>query len=275
MRTPIALLVSALLVLPFAVYACSPDVTPDSAYGQPAQPPNEAPGFADPEVQRIHSAMMAAMDPQGAFERNRFLHFDWIVQRAGGEPLRRTHTWDRWEGRARVHAPTDDGEMVALFSTDAPEQGRVWLDGVETEGDSARTLLTRARGMHINDSYWLIMPYKWADPGVITEALEPFTDESGTVWDVVQLSFENVGLTPQNLYRAYINPTSGLMERWAHYRTSDADPFFADWTQWTEFSGAHLSLDKPWADGGRIWFENVVLDDEVPRSAFAPPGTGS
>ena len=215
--------------------------------------------------------MMEAMDPDGAWQRNRFLAFDWIVQRAGGEPVRRSHAWDRWDGDYRVEGPTDDGTMVAVFNTNAPADGRVWVAGVEVTGEDKAPLLQRANGMYINDSYWLIMPFKWADPGVTTRYLGERTDEDGTAWEVVELSFESVGLTPQNMYQAFVNPETGLMERWAHFRTPDADPFYADWTDWTSFAGVQLAMNKPWADGGRIFFENVTLGGDVPVDAFATP----
>jgi len=147
----------------------------------------------------------------------------------------------------------------------------VWIDGAEITDSTRAEWLGRAHGMHINDAYWLVMPFKWADPGVTTRYLGTETDDDGGAWEVVELSFEDVGRTPQNVYRAYLSPTSGLMERWAHYRTADAEPSYSGWTEWTEFGGVMLPLDRPWADGGRIYFEGVELENEVPTDAFAAP----
>lgn len=267
LRTLSPLVVIALI----GVTGCAP--TEEASPGADGAVPASA-HFDDPEVQRIHDRMMAATDPEGGWGASRFLRFDWIVQRAGGEPVRRSHAWDRWEGRARVEADTDDGRMVAVFDTDAPEEGSVWMDGQPVDGESAAPLLNRAHGMHINDSYWLIMPFKWADPGVTTRALDPEADDEGVTWEVVELSFSGVGLTPDNVYRAYIHPETGRMERWAHYRTADADPFVADWTDFQDVGqGVVMALDKPWVDGGRLWFEHVELLPDVPPDAVDPPGS--
>ena len=224
--------------------------------------------FNDPDVQRIHDRMVAAMAPNDAWERARYLTFDFVVDLGGGRTFSRSHRWDRWTGDYRVEAPTDDGTLIALFNTNHPADGRAWMDGVVVEGEEAAPLLERANGMWINDSYWLIMPYKWADPGVNTRYVGTETDEGGTAWDVVELSFEGVGLTPDNMYRAYVHPESGLMERWEHFRTADADPSPSVWTEWTDFSGVKLALER-----SRISFHNVTVRADVPADAFSPPTT--
>ena len=227
--------------------------------------------FDDPDVTRIYQRMRAAMDPDGQWDRTRYLAFDWIVARAEGEPVVRSHRWDRWEGEYRVETSLGDQFMLALFNTNNPGAGRVWMNGDLVEGDSAQTLLARANGMHINDSYWLIMPYKWADPGVNTRYLGERTDDDGRAWEVVELSFEEVGLTPQNRYHAFVDVDSGLMERWHHFRTADADPSPAEWLDWTSFGGIRLAMDHALSNDARLYFENVEVAEEIPAGAFDPP----
>ncbi len=264
MRTPVALLVSATLA------ACSGTSAGGEAGGETAVGGDVAPAttasFADPDVQRIHDRMMAAMAPNGAWEQVRYLQFDWVVALDEGRTLARSHRWDRWNGDYRAEAPTPDGLLVALFNVNRPEAGRAWVDGQPLSGEVATAALRRAHGMHINDSYWFIMPYKWSDPGVNTAYLGRETDEDGNTWEVVELSFEDVGLTPENRYRAYVSPTTGLMERWDHYRTADAEPSPSVWSNWTEFGGVRLALDR-----SRIHFEDVVASGEIPAGAFDPP----
>lgn len=267
MRTPILLLVS----LSLAACTASETGEPDGDAGSANPEAMVATAFADSDVQRVHSRMMEAMDPSGAYQKNRYLAFTWIVQRADGDPVARSHRWDRWSGDVRVEGPTDQGKLVALFNVADPPAGRIWVDGAEITDESRAERLARAHGMHVNDSYWFVMPFKWADPGVTTRFLGDETDDDGNDWQVVELSFEDVGRTPQNVYRAYINPASGLMERWAHFRTADANPSYSGWTQWTEIGGVNFPLDRPWPNGGRIYFEGVELLADVPADAWVPP----
>lgn len=271
MRTPVVLLVS--LFLAIGLSGCGSGEAESSTDDGTSTPTASTPtsSFADSDVQRLHDRMMGAMDPDGDYLNRRYLAFTWVIQRAGGEPLGRSHRWDRWSGDVRVDGPTDQGQLVAVFNSNSLDEGRVWLDGTEIVDDSRSEWLGRAHGMHINDSYWLVMPYKWADPGVNARYLGEESDAEGATWEVVELSFESVGRTPQNVYHAHISPASGLMERWAHYRTADADPSYADWREWTDFGGVQLPLDRALAGDARLYFEDVALLAETPSDAFIGP----
>jgi hypothetical protein len=230
--------------------------------------------FEDADVTRIHTRMIGEMAPSNGWERTRYLEFDWAVNRPdGGEPLVRAHRWDRWEGQARVEAPTQDGgAYVAIFDTSDPEAGRVWVDGEEITGEAAAERLQGAYRAHINDGYWLLMPYKWTDPGVTATYQGEVTDqETGVQWEVVELSFDGVGLTPQNMYRAWINSESGLMERWEHFSNAEANPSPSDWTEWVEAGPISLALNRRSGGELRIFFSHVLASETVPEGAFAPP----
>lgn len=228
----------------------------------------------DPDARRIHARMMEAMGGEDAWDRTRYLEFDWLVARPEGEPLRRSHRWDRWTGRHRVEAPSDGGAMVAVFDSDEPADGRVWIGGSEVTGARADSLLRRANAMYVNDSYWLVMPYKWTDPGAHLAYLGRKTDDGGESWEVVELSFEpGVGLTPRNVYHAWVDPETWLMERWYHFRREGADPLVTDWTEWVPCGPIRLARDRPFRSSeGRIHFEGLRCETRVPDGAFAPPG---
>ena len=246
----------------------------------PPEPVDEAPSleeraqqFDDSDVARIWTRMMETISPDDGWERARYLEFHWAVTRDDDEPLVREHRWDRWEGRARMEAPTDDGRMVALFDTDDPEAGRVWMDGEELEGEEARERLASAHRGHINDSYWLVMPFKWDDPGVHLRYGGHMTDDDGMEWEVVDLTFEDqAGYTPQNMYRAFINPESGRMERWHFFSNPDATPSPADWTEWQRVGPIELAENRRVDGEPRIFFPHLRVETDVPDDAFAPPG---
>jgi hypothetical protein len=69
---------------------------------------------------------------------------------------------------------------------------------------------TPAYATFINDMYWLFMPWKWMDMGVNLKYLgqKPLGQET---YDVVQLTFGKVGLTPGDMYHAYVSPKNHLI----------------------------------------------------------------
>jgi hypothetical protein len=261
MRTRIAVAVSLLLV------ACG--------QGSPEAGPQEDAAlhsFDDPEVTRVWTRMMDVIAPDRGWERARYIEFDWAVRRAEGEPLTRHHRWDRWEGMARYEAPTANGRLLAIFDTDDPESGWAWLDGRELTGEQATEALRGAHRAHVNDAYWLIMPYKWTDPGVTATYLGEQEDEEGRSWEVVELTFdEGTGYTPQNVYRAFVNPETGRMEMWHHLSNPEANPSPAEWVDWRRVGPIELSATRLAGGEPRIFFPHLRVETEVPSGAFDPP----
>jgi hypothetical protein len=224
---------------------------------------------ADTAVARVHERMLAAMGGSDAWQRARYLEFDFVVQREGREVTRRSHRWDRHRGDYRLRWLAGTDTVVAVFSAHDAPAGAVRVNGREIEGAREDSLLTRAYAIHINDSYWLIMPYKWRDPGVTLTSQGRQTDAQGRAWDVVKLTFANVGLTPQNEYLAFVNPQTGLMERWHHFPRAGAQPAIYDWRNWQRFGPILLATEKPSPDGATvIRFDNVRVETSVPQGAF-------
>ncbi len=261
MRTRVAIAVSFLLA------ACGPGGSEES----PGTTDSGA-RFDDQEVARVHERMMQVIAPDRGWERARYLEFQWTVARPDGSTLARTHRWDRWEGHARVEDQAAGQPRISIFNTNDPAAGRVWVGGQELSGEAAAEALTSAYRAHINDSYWLVMPYKWSDPGVLTRYLGEQTDESGRRWEVVELSFgEGIGLTPQNRYHAFINPETGRMERWHHFPDADADPAPSDWVDWQQYGPIELAENRMVNGNPRIFFPHLRVETEVPAGAFDPP----
>lgn len=272
MRTRHLPLVSALLLV-----ACGPsDEAAEAARAPegPSEMERRAEAIADPGAQRVWTRMMEAMAPDDGWSKTRYLAFDFVVDRGEQGRLVRSHRWDVWNGDYRVEAPVgEEGQLVALFDVDDPTAGRAWLDGALVEGPRADSLLERAYGMFINDSYWLLMPYKWADEGVSARYLGEM-EQWGKTYEVVELTFDSVGLTPQNRYRAFVDPATGMMELWQHFRDADdAEPAFTvAWTDWRRYGPIRLASGRPDQEGvDRLTFENLAASTTVPDGAFAPP----
>jgi hypothetical protein len=224
---------------------------------------------ADTAVARVHERMLTALGGREAWQRARYMAFDFVVVRDGRELTRRSHRWDRHRGDYRLRWTSGSDTVVAVFNVNDVRAGAVQVNGQEVTGAREDSLLTTAYARHINDSYWLIMPYKWLDPGVTLTSQGRQTDAQGRAWDVVKLTFANVGLTPQNEYLAFVSPETGLMERWHHFPRAGAQPAIYDWNKWQRFGPIMLATEKPSPDGATvIRFDNVRVETSVPQGAF-------
>jgi len=267
MRTLVVALVSA-----FAL-ACGTDTSDEGgATGQMeggGEPMPTAQGpqsleqrLEDPQVAQIYRSILDSIAPNDGWARTRYLRFDWMIDRGDSPPVRRSHRWDVHEGDYRLEAPVGENQMVALFDVDAPTDGeRIWMDGEPVE-DEARSdsLANRAHAMFINDSYWLLFPFKWTDPGVTTRYI-PSREVWGEEWEAVELTFDDVGETR-------------MMELWQHFsEASDTVPRFTNrWTDWQDYGPILLSSRRENEDGqSTIYFENLAADTVIPDGAFAPP----
>ena len=223
----------------------------------------------DTAVARVHERMLAALGGRDGWARARYMEFDFVVLRNGQEVSRRSHRWDRHRGDYRLRWMAGADTAVAVFNANHAAAGTIRINGQDIEGAREDSLLTRAHAIHINDSYWLIMPYKWRDPGVTLTSQGRQNDAQGKVWDVVKLTFANVGLTPQNEYLAFVNPQTGLMERWHHFPRAGAQPAIFDWNNWQRFGPILLATEKPSPDGATvIRFDNIRVETSVPQGAF-------
>jgi hypothetical protein len=223
--------------------------------------------------------MMDVMAPDGGWDSARYFEFTFGSGSIEAAAAGRRHRWDRFTGEYRIDVPGDGGDLVAVFNVDDPGAGQAWMGGVRVEDSAvAARLLQQSYNRFINDSYWFLMPYKWTDPGVNVAYLGERIDEDGAAWEVVQLTFQDdVGLTSRNMYEAFINPETGLMERWSHFTDrEDAEPRVqSDWTGWQRFGPIMAATGRPSRSGpGGIFFPGVRIEEEVPPGAFDPPTGG-
>ena len=227
---------------------------------------------ADAASLRAESLMVEAMGGRDAWESARFFDYIWAFER-GDRTGERHHVWDRWTGRYKLEATIEGKPTVALFDANS-KTGRAWIDGEQFTGDELRNVLDRAYAIYINGMYWFVMPFKWRDPGVHLEHIGAVTDSTGRRWETVQLTFEDVGLTPKNRYRAYLDPETHLISWWEHFRTRDDTTTNTRyrWTEWTKRGPIMVSLNRPHVNGGaRIYFPRAIISTEVDESAFAEP----
>ena len=111
------------------------------------------------------------------------------------------------------------------------------MDGKAIEGDSLDKLVKRAKSMWINDTYWLLMPYKLRDPGV-TLSDGGMVREGTTTYDKLALSFDQVGETPGDHYWVYVNRANHRVENWDMVLEGDKPPPETwTWEGWEQKDG--------------------------------------
>ena len=223
---------------------------------------------AQPTVDELVERVTEGLGGEEAWESARYFVFEFAGRRA--------HWWDRYTGRHRVEGTTPEGEEYVVLHDvhDEGGAGRVWLDGAEVSGERAVELLGGAYAAWVNDTFWLIAPYKLRDPGVHLEA-EGSRELDGVLHDTLHLSFEGVGLTPGDQYWMFIHPETGLVERWEYVLESQEPPPTAwKWLEWGEYGpGIMLSArrEQVGSEGRVLTLGPIAVPEVIPDSVFLSP----
>ena len=225
-----------------------------------------APGFdaaaSDARAVEIADEVMAALGGRGAWDRTRYITWKFFGNRL--------HVWDKHTGDIRVEWKDrrSEKQYVALMNLNNKE-GRAWEEGAEvTEAEALAAALRRAEGAWINDAYWLLMPYKLKDSGVTLRHLGERADEAGAMCDVLELTFKEVGRTPQNKYHVFIDKTSRFVTNWDYWkdRSVDESRSLGPWQNWRAFGEIMLTDDH-----GKRKHTDVAVLKSLPKSVFTEP----
>ncbi len=227
---------------------------------------------SDARATAVADRVMDALGGKEAWDKTRFLRFGFGSER-DGKFMGRTHTWDKWTGRYRVEGETREGERFVILMNLNTRAGSAWLNGRPLEGDAFNQQLERGYGMWVNDTYWLLMPYKMKDPGVILSYAGEEKGASGAMYDKVKLTFDNVGLTPKDTYWVWVNRDTGMVDRWDFVLKGEAAPpttFL--WTGWKKYGGIMLAGERmnP-AEGRKLLLPDIAVLESVPDSVFTSP----
>ncbi len=277
MRQPLSrrTLIAALLLLAAPLAARLVAQAPAAAPAAPATPaPAPAPipnpptmgGTSDPQAIAVADAALAAMGGKAAWDGTHYLRFTF----AG----RRTHVWDKWTGRHRLEGKTKDNESYVVLDNINTHQGAAYIDGKLVEGERGSKMVEGSYGAWVNDTYWLLMPYKLRDSGVnLTWVGKQQLD--GKDYDEISLSFGVVGLTPGDHYWAWFNHDTHLMERWAYLlqdQPRDAAPTVWLWQGWQRYGNIMLAPHRVQPDGQRkLELSDIVVAAAVPDAVFTSP----
>jgi hypothetical protein len=176
--------------------------------------------------------------------------------------------WDKKADRFRW----EKDSLVAIISTDTKD-GKVYVAGKELQnGEEKRKLLDQVYAAWINNSYWLVMPFKLQDPGVNLKYIGEDKTMDGATADMLEMTFDHVGLTPENKYHLWVDKKSGLVTQWAYYKNfNDKKPtFMRRWSDYDNYGTIRLASDRsnPESD---FTLENIATPKQVPAAVFNSP----
>jgi hypothetical protein len=221
---------------------------------------------SDSKAVAVADATLAAMGGQAAWDGTHYIRFTF----AG----RRTHFWDKWTGRHRLEGKTKDNEAYVVLDNVNTHQGTAYMGGKPVEGDKGAKMVENSYAAWINDTYWLLMPYKLKDPGVnLSYVGEQQLD--GKDYDEIGLTFGPVGLTPGDHYFAWFNRGTHLMDRWAYLlqdQPRDAAPTVWLWQGWQRYGQIMLAPHRVSPDGQKkLELSDILVAASLPDAVFTSP----
>jgi class 3 adenylate cyclase len=235
---------------------------------------------SDARATAIADRVMQALGGAEAWNATRYLRFDFAVDSGGKTVASRAHTWDKSTGRYRLEAktkpgperPRKEGDPFVVLANVNTKDGSAYLKGRRLEGDEAKSYLDMAYSMWVNDTYWLLMPYKMKDPGVVL-TYDGEEKKGAAAWDKVVLTFDNVGLTPKDKYWVYVNRATGLVDKWEYVLNGGPGPPMAfAWQGWTRHGSILLASDRvSQQDEASIHFPVLETPASLPDQVFTSP----
>lgn len=251
---------SALLLIACVAWLTSQVASPAE---RAASPQGDA---SDAKAVELAAKVMESLGGEENWNNTRFIRFTFIK--------RRTHYWDKWNGRHRLEGENREGKPYLVLHNINSHEGRAFLDGEELQGEARDAMLKDAYAAWVNDTYWLLMPYKMRDPGV-TLKYDGEEEIDGRMYDKVVLTFQSVGLTPGDRYWAYINRRTMMMDRWAYRLESmptDAAPVAWDWQGWSKHGNIMLApMRHMVGKDTQLPLDDIAVYESLPDSVFDSP----
>lgn len=210
----------------------------------------------DEKASKLADAVIKSMGGEKAYNNTRHIAWNFFGIRS--------LVWDKFTGDVRIDNVKD--KSVYLVNVNS-KTGKVMLksQAVDAKPDSVQKLLKQAEEIWINDSYWLVMPFKLKDPGVTLKYLGTDKTTDGKETEVLEMTFTNVGVTPDNRYKIYIDPTTNLVVQWAYFKKySDEKPLFTrPWGMYQQHGKILLSGERGDRD-----LTDIKVYDSLPASIY-------
>lgn len=281
MRIP-SLLLLLLLALSFACTETRATPTQTHAPSEPSEPANSEetadsppPPPADPAAEAAATSLRERVGDPYAVDA---IEFSFVVRSLpgdeGGEPaelLRRRYRWEPRTKRVTQRRPVEDvvvhyGDRdLGPFVADPHAHADVWA---EVAPDTDPVVAAQAYAHFINDSFWLIAPWKLGDEGALRTMDE----------DRLQVRYASGGVTPGDEYVATLAPAdadtevAAPMTSWS-FRLASGRSGTYSWAGWQRFGPLRLATIHRSDEGREIALEDVevVVDANADTGANTAP----
>jgi hypothetical protein len=234
----------------------------DQAPAKPVVINPAAEGFnaegSDPRAIALADEVMEAMGGREAWDKTRGIRWNFFG--------RRTLTWAKpWD---KVRIDFHDQDLIVSANIDGTK-GWAFKDGqMIANVEESVGWVKKARELWINDSYWLVMPFKLKDDGVTLKYLGKDTTLDGRSAEVIELSFKGVGLTPNNKYHVFVDDSSKLVSQWAFYAKYDEEKsrFTLPWKDYQRYGDLLLSRER-----GEVDLTDIAVINDLGAEFFNEP----
>lgn len=217
-----------------------------------------APGFnlqeSDAKAMQIADEVMQAMGGRKNWDDTHYIGWNFFG--------RRKLLWDKFTGNVRIEV--DSSIFLVNINTNTGKVKRG--SEIITQPDSLKKYVERGVSAWINDGYWLMMPFKLKDSGVTLKYVGERNTEDGKPADVLQMTFQNVGRTPENKYLVYVDKTSRMVTQWEYFQkfTDEKSQFTTPWASYKKQGNIMMSGDR----GPNRILTDIAVYTFVPESAF-------
>ncbi|MEM7160899.1 MAG: hypothetical protein AAF487_00530 [Bacteroidota bacterium] len=221
---------------------------------------NEKSSLSDSEDDRAALCITKLMDAMGGEEKwNDLKYVSWTF--FGSRHL----VWDKVNNRVRIESPKDSSTY--LINIDELSGRYAYNNSEILDEELLSEKIERGKSIWMNDMYWLFMPFKLKDEGVSVKYMRRDTTLKGEKSEVLQLTFSEVGDTPQNKYEIYVDQSDNLIKQWDFYEenTQNEPNRQWPWDNYNDFNGLLLSSNR--SDNGGP--SNVRVYEALDEKVFA------
>lgn len=211
---------------------------------------------SDPAAVELADSVMVAMGGWKNWRDTRYISWNFSGLR--------NLVWDKHDNRARIESLKDSITYVVDLED---LSGKVWMKEQSIDQpDSLKEMLQKAKRIWLNDSYWLVMPFKLKDTNVTLKYLGEDTLLNGDRCNLLQLTLEEGGDAPQNKYLVYVDLKDNLVKQWAYFSnaTQDSANFLRPWDNYKRYGKILLSADRSDSVGPR----NVSVAQTLNQKLF-------
>ena len=220
-------------------------------------------GTGDPKALEVAEQLMDALGGRASWDGTQFIKFRFIR----GE-FDVTLTWDKWTGRYRLDATTEDGRPYVVLMNIETREGTAYVDGSALAGEENDALVGRAAGIWKGETYWFLMPFKLRDPGVVLRH-EGEETADGVTYDIVHVSFDGPDMRADQFW-VYVNQETHLMDKWRFRLEQGAEGAFW-WRNWERYGPLLVSTLRENDAGVTIRMQEIVVTNTMPDEVFTTP----